>query len=155
MTVTPHPAATAHLPGFITAPGETDVLLAFATVLLIGAVLAVGVLFLWLHSLPERMVHNATKWQIDLVAVLCLLSLFTHVHAFWVAALLLAFLKIPEFAMPDFSSPLSRIATSLEDLASANPPSQSTASGPATKPQLTAKKVSSEPPSSPEGTPHA
>lgn len=119
-----HPAASHHLPAFITAPGESDYLLVIAGVLLVAAILAAGVFFLWLHSLPERMVHN--KWQYDIVAVLCLLALFSHVHAFWVAALLLAFVKIPEFSLPDFQSPLRSIASSLDKLATAEGPPAST-----------------------------
>lgn len=110
-----HPAAGHSLPSFITAPGETDTLLVLMGVLLIAAVMAVGVFFLWLHSLPERMVHN--KWQYDFVAVLCLLALFTHIHAFWVAALLLAMVRIPAVAAPDFLTPLRSIARSLNKLA--------------------------------------
>ena len=109
-----HPAAGHHLPAFITAPGQTDTLLVLAGLILIAAVLAAGVFFLWLHSLPERMVHN--KWQYDFVAVLCLLALFTHIHAFWVAALLLAMIKLPVFSLPDFHSPLQSIAGSLDRL---------------------------------------
>lgn len=115
MTNLEHPLAPHHLPSFITAPGETDVLLGLMTFILIGAVLAAGVFFFWLHSLPERMVHN--KVQFDIVVVLALLSLFTHVHAFWVAALLIALVKFPEFSFPDFSSSLGRMASSLEKLA--------------------------------------
>ena len=92
-----HPAASHHLPFFITPPGETDVLLVIMAIVLIGAVLGVGVFFFWLHSLPERMVHN--KIQFDIVAVLALLSLFTHIHAFWVAALLIALIDIPSFSI--------------------------------------------------------
>jgi hypothetical protein len=104
-----------HLPPFITAPGETDILLGIVAVVLILAVLAGGVFFLWLHSLPERMVHN--KIQFDIVAVLALLSLFTHIHAFWVAALLIALIDFHRFSIPDLSSSLGRIASSLEKLA--------------------------------------
>jgi hypothetical protein len=114
-------AATTHLPVFITSPGETDVLLVVMAFFLIGAVLAAGVFFFWLHSLPERMVHKSTKLHFDLVAVLGLLSLFTHIHAFWVAALLLALVKIPEFSMPDFGGLFGRMAGSLEKIASAEP----------------------------------
>ena len=88
-----HTLAAHHLPIFITPPGETDVLFVAMAVVLIGAVLGIGVFFFWLHSLPERMVHN--KIQFDIVAVLALLSLFTHQHAFWVAALLIALIDIP------------------------------------------------------------
>ena len=113
-----NPAAAHHLPFFITPPGATDVLLVIMAVVLIGAVLAVGVFFFWLHSLPERMVHN--KIQFDIVAVLALLSLFTHQHAFWVAALLIALIDFPSFSIPEFSGSLGRIANSLEAIA-ANP----------------------------------
>jgi hypothetical protein len=109
-----HPAATIHAPPFFTPPGSTDVLLWVMGVVLVGAVLAVGVLFFWLHSLPERLVHKSTKMHIDIVAVLALLSLFTHVHLFWVAALLLAFVEMPQWSMPDFSSLLGRIAGAIE-----------------------------------------
>jgi hypothetical protein len=84
-------------------------------VVLIGAVLAVGVMFFWLHSLPERLVHNSTKMHLDLVAVLALLSLFTHIHAFWIAALLLAFVKVPDFSF--FGRRLQSITNSLERIA--------------------------------------
>lgn len=101
-----------HVPFFIAAPGQTDVLFVVVALVLVGAVLAMGVFFFWLHSLPERMVHN--RAQFDIVAVLGLLSLFTHIHAFWVAALLLALIKFPSFSASDFSGPLDRIANSLE-----------------------------------------
>jgi hypothetical protein len=52
------------------------------------------------------------------VAALCLLALFTHMHVFWVAALLLALVKIP---MPDFTGLLGRMAGSLEKIADATP----------------------------------
>ena len=110
-----HPLASHHLPFFITPPGETDVLFVIMAIVLIGAVLGVGVFFFWLHSLPERMVHN--KIQFDIVAVLALLSLFTHQHAFWVAALLIALIDLPKFSLPDFSGLLERIAGSLEAIA--------------------------------------
>src|SRR5262249_53523086 len=113
-----HPAAVNHLPPFITAPGETDVLLVIMAVVLIGGVLAVGVFFFLLHSLPERLVHNSTKVHFDIVAALALLSLFTHMHLFWVAALLIALVRIP---MPDFTGQLGRIAGSLEKMADAAP----------------------------------
>jgi hypothetical protein len=112
-----HPAASHPIPGFITAPGETDILLASATVSVVSSVMLVGVLFFWLHSLPERTAHKHHKLQIELIAVLSLLSLLTHVHLFWVIALILAFIKIPEVRLPDVSGTFDRIAGSLEQLA--------------------------------------
>jgi hypothetical protein len=116
LTASAHEAATKHLPAFITAPGQTDHLLVVVVVFLVVAVLIIGNLFLTLHSLPERMAHKGQKLQFEIVAVLCLLSLFTHNHAFWVAGLLLAFIDLP-----DFAKPLNRIAGSVEKLAGIEP----------------------------------
>jgi hypothetical protein len=111
-----HPAAPHHLPGFITAPGETDIWMVAMGLVLIAAVLAVGNIFFKLHSLPERMAHKSQKLQFEVVAVLCLLALFTHIHLFWVAALILAMIEIP-----DFSTPLRSIAGSVEKIANVPP----------------------------------
>ena len=83
---------------------------------LILAVLAVGILFLRLHTLPERMAHKSQKLQFEIVAVLGLLALFTHMHIFWVAGLLLALIDLP-----DFGWPLRRMAGSLEKFAGIAP----------------------------------
>ena len=107
-----HPAAPHHLPSFITAPGDTDVLMVVVGIFLIVAVLAVGNFYLHLHSLPERMAHKSQKFQFEIVAVLGLLSLFTHNHLFWVIGLFLAMIDLP-----DFSTPLRRIAGSVEKMA--------------------------------------
>jgi len=107
-----HPAAPHHLPGFITAPGDTDVLMIVIGVVLIGAVLGVGNLYLHLHTLPERMAHKSQKLQFEIVAVLGLLALFTHNHLFWVIGLFLAMIDLP-----DFGTPLRRIAGSVEKMA--------------------------------------
>src|SRR5882724_11342155 len=107
MTESPHPAATPHMPVFITAPGETDVLM---------VVLGFGILFFRLHALPEQMAHKSHKLQFEIVAVLGLISLFTHMHIFWIAGLLLAMVDLP-----DFGTPLNRIAGSAERLAGLKP----------------------------------
>src|SRR5215217_4298498 len=111
-----HPLASQHLPSFITAPGETDVLMIVMAVILAVSVLGFGILFFRLHTLPERMAHRSHKLQFEIVAVLGLLALFTHIHLFWVAGLLLALIDIP-----DFSGSLSRIAGSTEKLAGIGP----------------------------------
>ena len=77
-----HPAAHEHLPSFITAPGQPDVLMIVMGVILALAVMAFGILFFRLHSLPERMAHRSHKIQFEIVAVLCLIALFTHMHIF-------------------------------------------------------------------------
>jgi hypothetical protein len=111
-----HPAAPHHLPGFITAPGESDVLMIGVGIFLVVAILAVGNFYLHLHTLPERMAHKSQKLQFEVVAVLGLLALFTHVHLFWIAGLLLAMIDLP-----DFSTPLRRIAGSVEKMAGVPP----------------------------------
>lgn len=111
-----HPAASHHLPSFITAPGETDVLMVVMSVFLLLSVLMFGTLFFKLHTMPERMAHKSHKLQFEIVAVLGLLALFTHQHIFWVAGLLLALIDIP-----DFGGSLSKIAGSTEKLAGLGP----------------------------------
>ena len=111
-----HPAAPHHVPGFFAGPGETDVLLVGTGIFLLIAVFAVGTLFLRLHTLPERLAHKGHKLQFEIVAVLGLLALFTHQHIFWVAGLLLALVDLP-----DFGSPMRRMATALENIAGMKP----------------------------------
>jgi hypothetical protein len=111
-----HPAATHHLPSFLPGPDGSDVLMTATAIFLVIAVLAVGILFLRLHTLPERLAHKGHKLQFEIVAVLGLLALFTHMHIFWVAGLLLALIDLP-----DFGSPLRSMAGSLEKLAGAGP----------------------------------
>jgi hypothetical protein len=105
--MTPH-----HLPFYVAKPGETDVLMIVMGIFLIAAVLGVGNIYLRLHSLPERMAHKSQKLQFEIVAILGLLALFTHIHLFWIAALLLAVIDIP-----DFGTPLRSIAGSVEKIA--------------------------------------
>jgi hypothetical protein len=70
------------------------------------------VIFFTIHSLPERMAHKSQKLLFDLIALLCLLALLTHNHFFWFAAIVLAFIDIP-----DFLTPVNRIANSMESIA--------------------------------------
>ena len=112
MTPSLNPVATHQLPSFITAPGNTDVLMVVMALFLFGGAVLFGILFFKLHSLPERMAHKSHKLQLEIVAVLCLISLFTHIHLFWIAALLLALVDIP-----NFGDPLNRIAGSAEKIA--------------------------------------
>lgn len=111
-----HPLAPHHLPSFITAPGETDILMVVSSAILVGAVLGAGLIFLRLHTLPERMAHKSQKLQFEIVAVLGLLALFTHIHLFWVIGLLLALVDIP-----DFSGQFGRMAHALERIAGMKP----------------------------------
>ncbi|WP_340054729.1 hypothetical protein, partial [Pseudomonas sp. JAI120] len=65
-----------------------------------------------LHSLPERMAHKTQKLQFEVVAVLGLVALFTHEHIYWIVALVLALIELP-----DFGTPLRSIAGSVERIA--------------------------------------
>jgi hypothetical protein len=117
-----NPAAPHHLPSFVTGPGQSDWLMTVMLVFLLVAVISVGLIYLKLHALPEHMAHRTNKAQLQLVAVLALLALFTHNHVFWIAALLLALVELP-----DFSTPMTSIALSLEKMSgrdkAAEPPS--------------------------------
>ena len=120
--MTPH-----HLPFYMAKPGETDVLMIVMGIFLVLAVLGVGNIYLRLHSLPERLAHKGQKLQFEIVAVLGLISLFTHMHIFWIAGLLLALVDLP-----DFGTSLSRIAGSVEKIAdNESPPAESPVEKPA------------------------
>jgi hypothetical protein len=116
MADTLHPLASHHLPPFITAPGETDVLMVVMSLFLALAIVMFGLLFLRFHTLPERIAHKSRKMQFEIVAVLGLIALFTHMHIFWIAGLLLALIDLP-----DFGTSLGRIADSTEKIAGTKP----------------------------------
>jgi hypothetical protein len=100
------------MPFFITSPGETDVLFNITLWFVVACIVLTGVVFLTIHSLPERMAHKSKKVLLDLIALLCLLALLTHNHFFWFVAIVLAFIDIP-----DFLTPVNRIANSMESIA--------------------------------------
>jgi hypothetical protein len=118
-----NPAAPHHLPPFVTGPGQSDWLLTAMAVFLLVTVVSIGLIYLRLHALPEHMAHRTNKVQLQFVAVLALLALFTHNSVFWIAALLLALVELP-----DFSTPMNSIALSLERLSgrdrASEPPSR-------------------------------
>lgn len=127
MTTDINPIAPHVLPFFITAPGQTDGLMIAAIVFIVSVVLSVGLLYLHLHAIPERMMHRkANKTQFEIVAVLALLALFTHNNLFWVAALLLAMVTFP-----DYSSPIQSMAESLARLAKRDEPAPAAGPEPA------------------------
>jgi len=136
-----HPAAITHLPPFITAPGETDLLFVVMAIFVVLALIGIGVFYFKLHALPEQMAHRGQKVQFQIVAVLALLALFTHNHAFWIAGLLLALIPLP-----DFTTPLASIARALERIAESKAPG--TAPAPASAPQ---SPPSAEQPVGPQG----
>jgi hypothetical protein len=136
-----HPMTPHHLPFYLAKPGETDVLMVVMGIFLVLAVLGVGNIYLRLHSLPERMAHKGQKLQFEIVAVLGLISLFTHIHIFWIAGLLLALVDLP-----DFSTPLSSIAGSVEKIAdSSGPPGEATTGAAVSSPASPASERAAKP----------
>ena len=112
MTEKMHELAPHHLPFFIPKADGSDQMMVTVLIALIVIVLLLGTFYLYLHSLPERLAHKHGRIQFELVAVLGLLALFTHNQIFWVAALVLAFIQLP-----DFMSPLDTIANSANRIA--------------------------------------
>ena len=112
-----HPLAAHHIPSFLPGPDGSDPLMTVMIVALVALVILVGSLYLHLHALPERVVHGNERMQMEIVAILALVALFTHNNLFWIAALLLAFVKLP-----DFQTPLVSIASSLARLSGRNNP---------------------------------
>ena len=106
-----HPLAPHVLPSFIGAADGSDPLFSAITVILVLAVLGIGVGYLSLHAIPERLAHKHGNTQSQLIMVLALLALFTHNNIFWVVALILAVLKLP-----DFLTPIRSISDSLKKL---------------------------------------
>ena len=125
MSVEVNPVATHHIPIFITPPGNTDILTVITAAFLLFVVVAFGLLYLRLHNLPERLAHKGKKVQLQIVSVLCLIALFTHIHAFWIVALLLALVELPDIG--DF---MRRIAGGVERIAGIKPAENSTEPSP-------------------------
>ena len=111
MTVDIHPLAPHSLPPFVGAADGSDPLFSAIIFIVILAVLGVGVFYLKLHAIPEQLAHKHGNTQSQLIMVLALLALFTHNNIFWVAALILALLKLP-----DFLTPINSISESLKKL---------------------------------------
>ena len=110
-----HPLAPHHLPVYLPGPDGSDPLFTAVVVFLLVILMGVGVLYFKLHSLPEQMGEKYNSTQLQLIAVLSVLALFTHNNAFWILALLIAVIRIP-----DFSTPINSIADSLKKLVNKN-----------------------------------
>ncbi|MDG1233751.1 MAG: hypothetical protein P8P91_15955 [Pseudomonadales bacterium] len=108
MTATTHPLAPHGLPSFIGGADGSDPLFTAVVFILIAGLMGVAVLYFKLHSIPEHLAQEQNNGQTQLIMVLAILALFTHNNLFWVAALVLALVKFP-----DFTSPLNSIAQSL------------------------------------------
>lgn len=106
-----HPLAPHALPPFVGGADGGDPLFSAITFIVIALVLVIGVFYLKLHAIPEQLAHKYSNTQSQLIMVLTLLALFTHNNIFWVAALILALLKLP-----DFLTPINSISDSLKKL---------------------------------------
>ena len=102
-----NPVAPEHVPFYIPGADGSDPLLVVTALILLAATLVIGVIYFRLHAIPEQLGHH--KLQFEVCAVLALISLFTHEHIYWIIALVLALVDLP-----DFTTPLTRIATALE-----------------------------------------
>ncbi len=111
-----HSLAPHHLPVFLPGPDGSDILFTVVVVMMIVLVIGFGVIYFTLHALPEKIAHGTSSTQFQLICVLALLAMFTHNNLFWVAALLLATVKLP-----DFTTPLTSISRSLEELKDREP----------------------------------
>lgn len=133
-TAQTHPMAPQHLPGYIATADGSDPLFVFMVVFTVGLVVLIGVLYLTLHSVPERMAHQANHSQLQVIGILALAALFTHNNLFWIAAILVA-----AFRVPDFITPLVRIADSLTAMArQTGAPGPAPVSDPAPPPEAAA-----------------
>ncbi|MDV7142872.1 hypothetical protein R3X27_09260 [Tropicimonas sp. TH_r6] len=106
-----------HLPMYVTPPGQTDVLFVVVVIFVLLLVLGLGIFYFKLHALPEQMAHSKSPAQYQLVAIMALIGLLTHNNAFWILALLLAAVSIP-----DFLTPLRSIAMSLQKMSGSEMP---------------------------------
>ena len=116
MTAATHPLAPHGLPSFIGASDGSDPLFTAVVFILIAGLMGVAVLYFKLHSIPEHLAQKQNNGQTQLIMVLAVLALFTHNNLFWVAAVVLALVKFP-----DFISPLNSIANSLRIMTGAQP----------------------------------
>lgn len=130
MNVT-HPAAPDHLPFFLPGPDGSDPLFTVVVIVLLTVVVVAGALYFKLHALPEHLGERYNSAQLQLISVLAVLALFTHNNAFWILALLIAVVRIP-----DFLTPLESIADSLVKLAAEGRASESVEPSPEPKSDL-------------------
>lgn len=89
-----------HLPFYITAPGETDILMILVAISLVAVVVGFGALYFTIQAIPDRIAEGTSKAQMQIVGLLGLISLFTMNNLYWVLAILLAAIRIPDFITP-------------------------------------------------------
>jgi len=125
-----NPAAPHHLPFYLAGPSAPDAVLVGTGIFLLLVVFGFGLLFLHIHTLPERIAHRGHKLQFEVVAVLGLLALFTHIQIFWVLGLFLALIDLP-----DLTGPMRRIAGASERIAGMAPGTGDTTEDPLPPPE--------------------
>ncbi|MDO6522264.1 hypothetical protein Q4578_11745 [Shimia thalassica] len=114
-----HPLAPEHLPGFLPDATGHDPIMVHMIFFVAVMIFLLVTAFLHLHSLPEKLAHKVGATQLQIVGILGLIALFTHNNLYWVAALLLAVVQIP-----DYETPLLRIADALDRQKSPEPAPQ-------------------------------
>ena len=112
-----HPMAPHFIPSWMPNADGSDPFLIAMAVFVVLLVLLAGVFYLRLHALPEQMAHGVGSTQIQIISILALLALFTHNNVFWILALLLAAINLP-----DFLTPLQRISNALDRATGATEP---------------------------------
>ncbi|XDA96484.1 hypothetical protein AB1M95_10065 [Sulfitobacter sp. LCG007] len=112
MEDTLHELAPHHLPGFIPGPDGSDPMFTSVTIGAIAIFVLLGIFYLTLHAIPERMAHKSNHMQLQLISILAVLALFTHNNLFWVIAILIAAVRVPDFMTPleSMSRSLARMA---------------------------------------------
>ena len=83
-----------------------------------------GALYFTIQAIPDRIAKGSSKAQMQVVGLLGLISLFTMNNLYWIAAILLAAVRIP-----DFVTPLTDIARSLRSRTDGEAGSGSSQSG--------------------------
>lgn len=148
-----HPKAPHHLPGYIPGPDGSDPLFTLVVVAILLLFLAAGVIYFKLHSLPEHMGAKANSTQLQLISILAMLALFTHNNAFWVLALLIAAIRVPDYLTPvqSIARSLARIAAGGAQPDSTMPPSGSATGTHKTSPQAKDTKEAAKPSEPEEG----
>jgi hypothetical protein len=111
-------------PAFLPNADGSDALMVGVAICLVLLLFGIIVLYLMLHDLPERIAQRGNAAQFQAIGVLTLLALFTGNDLFWVAAILLA-----AFRVPDFLTPLSSIAQSLREMRDADRTSKMDSAG--------------------------
>ena len=126
---------------FLPGADGSDILFTVVVVMMIVMVFGFGVLYFTLHALPEKIAHGTSSTQFQLIAVLALLAMFTHNNLFWVAALLLATIKLP-----DFTTPLNAISRTLAEIRDREPaPLEVSVVMPVSQPEPEAPEAAEEP----------